>query len=170
MEKPTFASPLRHKIKMKVKILQFDSYIATIKNSVGSKTFNSLWADVDGKREDILDDGRKSCGCFVSGILLWFGLAKERHATALGTVRDMKESGWHEIQEQKIGAVLQWEKMEGSGEINEHIGFYMGDKTAISTSKEERSPIEHHWTYGEENGKPKRKIIAIYWHPKLDTR
>ena len=154
---------------MNIKILLVDSYLAAIKNSVGSKIFNNLWAEVDGERKDILDDGRKSCGYLVSGILLWFGLIRERHATVLGTLKDMLASGWEEISEPKIGSVIIWEKEFSNGEINEHIGFYMGDNMAISASTKNQMPIEHHWTYGEENGEPKRKVIAIYWHPRLNN-
>jgi hypothetical protein len=154
---------------MNIKILLVDSYLAAIKNSLGSKIFNNLWAEVDGVKQDILGDGRKSCGYFTSGILLWFGLIKERHATVSGTLKDMKNFGWEEISEPKIGSVLHWDKELGNGEFNEHIGFYMGENLAISTSAKEHMPVEHHWTYGEELGLPKRKVIAIYWHPRLNN-
>lgn len=153
---------------MQVKFLLFESYVAAIKNSVGSHVFKTLFADVDGKSEDILYDGRRSCGAFISGILVWFGLIKERHATVAGTVKDLKASGWEEIREPRIGAILHWEKELGNGEENEHLGFYIGGDRAVSTSREKRTPIEHHYTYGEDNGKPKRRIIAIYWHQRLN--
>jgi len=155
---------------MDIKIRQFDSYISAIRNSVGSHEFKNLWADVDGKRADILDDGRKSCGYFVSGILLWFGLIERRHATVEGTVHDMEASGWERASELKIGDVIRWEHKEGGGEANEHIGFFIGDNRAISTSATQRVPVEHHVTYGEQtDGSPVRKIIAIYRHPRLNS-
>lgn len=154
---------------MNIQILKKESYLAAIQNSLGSKIFNNLWAEVDGERTDILSDGQKSCGYFVSGILLWFGLIKERHATVHGTLKDMEGFGWEKLTEPQVGSVLHWEKELGNGEVNEHIGFYTGENMAISTSGKERTVIEHHWTYGEENGNPKRKVIAIYWHPRLNN-
>lgn len=154
---------------MNIQILLKETYLSVIKNSVGSKIFNNLWALADGEKTDILNDGRKSCGYFVSGILLWFGLIKERHATVHGTLGDMEKFGWEKISEPEIGAVLHWEKELGNGEFNEHVGFYMGENLAISTSAKDRTVVEHHWTYGEEGGQPKRKVIAIYWHPRLNN-
>ncbi len=130
--------------------------------------FQTAWAEVDGKREDILKNGEKSCAAHVSGILVWFELTKWRHATVSGTVKDMLSSGWYKVSEPKVGAVLHWEKLLGNGEENEHLGFCMGDKTAVSNSRTTRTPIEHHITYGETNGVPKRNIVAIYWHPSLN--
>jgi len=153
---------------MHITLLTRDSYIETIKNSINSSVFKTLWALVDGEKQDVLDAGRKSCGVFTSSILLMFGLIKERHATVSGTIKDMEVSGWFEISEPKIGSVLRWEKKFGNGENNDHIGFYIGDNMAISTNSKERTPIEHHFTYGEEDGKAKRKIVTIYWHKKLD--
>jgi len=153
---------------MRVTLLIKESYLETIRNSINSHMFKTLWANVDGKKEDIIDNGRRSCGVFTSGILIWFGLIHKRHATISGTLKDMKNSGWFEIFKPKIGCMLHWEKQNGNGESNEHIGFYMGDDMAISTSTTERTPIEHHWTYGVENNKPKRKVIKMYWHPKFD--
>lgn len=154
---------------MTIKILEKETYLATIRNSLGSKIFNNLWAEADGEKTDILNDGRKSCGYFVSGILLWFGLIKERHATVQGTIRGMKSAGWEESSNPKLGDILHWEKELGNGEINEHLGFYMGEEKAISTSAKEQTVVEHHWTYGEEAGQPKRRVIAIYSHPRLNN-
>lgn len=153
---------------MKVTILVFESYLATIQNSIGSKMFQNLWTEIDGKREDILRGGQRSCAVFVSGVLLQFGLIKERHAMSASTVRDMLQCGWEEIKEPRKGAVLHWGKRITNGEENEHIGFYMENDIAISHSRDNRTPIEHHWTYGTENGKPNYAPIGIYWHPKFN--
>ena len=152
---------------MGINILTFDSYIATIQNSIGSKSFQTLWAEVHGAQQDILGGGQYSCGVFVSGILIWFDLIQERHATVLGTVRGMKASGWEEIKEPKVGCVLHWERQSQNGSANEHLGFYMGHETAISNSGTDRVPVEHHFTYGATNGIPNRSILAMYWHPSL---
>jgi hypothetical protein len=155
---------------MKVKIILLDSYLETIKKSIGAELFQTLWAEVNGRKRDILQKGEKSCAVFVSGILLWFGLISSRHATVKGTVADMKQAGWKKIAKPKIGSVLHWEAEESNGSVNEHLGFYVGHKQAISTSRTRRVPVLHHWTYGQIKGKPKRKIIAIYWHPKLNRQ
>jgi hypothetical protein len=89
-----------------------------------------------------------------------------------GTLKDMKKSGWKEIpfdfaqgkQKPKLGCVILWENQRG----HEHLGFYIGEESAISHRLEKRMPIEHYWTYGvDKNGNPKRKIISLYWNNKL---
>lgn len=153
---------------MSVKLLIFDSYLAAIRNSLGANIFRNLWAKVDGRKKDILEDGDLSCATFVSAILLWFDLIKERHATVSGTLKDMKRAGWQKIKKPKIGAVLHWEKAFIDNAWNEHIGFYIGTGKAISNNFKKKVPILHHWTYGSKNNKPKRRVLAIYWHPLLN--
>ena len=162
---------------MEVKVLEFENYIEMIKKSVGSDLFQTIWAEVDGVRKDITDagkgSGQLSCASHVSGVLLLFsghGLIKTRHAMTPGLIRDMEASGWHKIDEPKVGAVIHWEKLTRDGTTNEHIGFYIGNDEAVSNSPDERVPRVHHWTFGEEDGKPKRKVEGIYWHPKLDNK
>jgi len=82
---------------MEVNPLFFDSYLSFVEKSVGSKMFQTLWAEVDGKKKDITQRGKLSCATFVSFVLLSFGLIKEKHATVNGTVRDMENSGWRKI-------------------------------------------------------------------------
>jgi hypothetical protein len=145
-------------------ILFFDSYFSAIKNSVGTKMFRNLFLNVNGKKSDVLKNGDLSCAYFVSSILYLFGLIKEKHATVDGTLMDMEKSGWREIKKPEIGSVILWETQKK----HEHLGFYLGEKSAISHRPEKRFPIKHHWTYGtDKNGNPKRKIIAFYWNKKL---
>ncbi len=145
----------------KVVFLFFDTYIEIIKRAIGSRLFQITWALVDGKKQNVLKGGRISCATFVSSILILFGLIKERHATVAGTIKDMGTSGWKIITKPKIGCVLHWEK---NGNGHEHVGFYIGNNKAISTSTEKLVPAKHHWKYGRD----RRKIIGIYWHEKLD--
>ena len=149
--------------KIKVTPLIRESILAFVKNSVGSNMFRNLYAEVNGERKDILEDGRISCAAFVSAILLQFGLIKKGHATVDGTIGDMEDSGWIKIDKPKEGCVLLWEPMEIDGSVNKHIGFYINNDQAISNSFEKRTPQIHHWTYND-----KRKITAMYWHNKLD--
>ncbi|PIT90951.1 hypothetical protein COU17_03295 [Candidatus Kaiserbacteria bacterium CG10_big_fil_rev_8_21_14_0_10_49_17] len=152
-----------------VEIQLFPSYIATIKNSIGSNMFRNLYAKVDGVETDILRDGDRSCALFVSAILHQFKLLQEPHSTVAGLVRDMERSGWEKIKSPKEGAVLVWvEEEQASGERHPHAGFSVGGEEAISNSWQQKQPVVHHETYGEENGEPVRKIETIYWHPKLN--
>jgi len=155
---------------MQVKPLFFDTYITAIENSVGSRSFQTMWAEVDGVTKDIAEQGRKSCALFVSAILVWFGLIKEGHVTVAGLIKDLLFSGWQKIDEPRVGCIIHWEKTLADGEWNEHTGFYMGDEIAISNSRRETVPIKHHWTYGEKDGMPVRKVLAMYWHPKLKRK
>lgn len=157
----------------KVKIILFDSYLQAVKNSIGSNLFRNLFAFVDGQRMDIYKDGGLSCPIFVSSLLYLYKLIFDVHATVDATIKDMEEFGWYKIQDARPGAVLLWEAKETEDSEDDvysshrHLGFYTRDKIAVSNSARTRNPIEHHWTYGEENGSPERKVEAIYWHDKL---
>ncbi|MDO8495537.1 MAG: hypothetical protein Q7S32_03380 [bacterium] len=148
--------------------LFYKNYLNLITNSVGTQMFRNFWAEVEGSTRDVLEDGQLSCASFVSSILVLKGLISGPHAMVVSTIKGMEAAGWVKISELKPGAILLWEKSLIGSHSNNHIGFYIGDEKAVSNSSEERSPIIHHWTYGEENGKPKRKVEAIYWHSKLD--
>lgn len=139
--------------------LYFDTYLAVVRNSVGTNSFKNFYALVFGGRKDILEDGRLSCAYFVSSVLHQFQLMKTPHTGINGTVSDMEESGWIKIAESREGAVILWEEKEdGRRERHKHLGFYMGNDAAISNNEEEGVPVVHHWTYN--NG---RGVEAIYW-------
>lgn len=143
-----------------------ESLLAMINNSIGSNSFRNFYAEVNGEKRDILEDGTKSCAAFASAILLQLELIKNPHATVGGVVRDMEASGWTKIDKPKIGCVLVWEPIEFDEELQidiQHVGFYIGDEQAISNSFEDRSPQIHSWTYDG-----KRKITAMYWHERLN--
>lgn len=146
----------------KVEPLIFDSYIAIVKNSVGTNVFRNFYAKIDGKKKDVLQDGVLSCAFLVSSILLIFDLIKEMHATVGGTVGDMEEMGWVKIKKPRPGAVIVWAKEEFDTGEHSHIGFYLGRGRVVSNNTPTRVPKEHHWTF---NGK--RKVEAVYWHSKL---
>lgn len=143
----------------------YDSYLAVIRNSIGSNSFRNFYAKVDGVKTDIIKNGELSCAFFASSVLIMFQLIKEGlHMTVDGTVRDMKQSGWQTTEEPKIGSVLVWEALDfGRGGIHKHIGFYIGNNQAISTNYKIGQPVVHHWTFDN-----KRKIEMIFWHKKLD--
>ncbi|MDP2638938.1 MAG: hypothetical protein Q8P06_02105 [Candidatus Azambacteria bacterium] len=155
--------------KEKIIPILFDTYLAVIKNSVGSKMFRNFYAKVNGKKTDILQNGELSCARFVSSLLYLFKLIENTHATVDGTVKDLEKSGWQKMTKPRIGSVTVWEKINfGKNNFHKHIGFYIGNNKAISHRREWRHPIIHHWTYGSKNGKPVRKIEAIFWNKKLD--
>lgn len=143
-----------------MKYLKFESYISTIKNSSGAKTFRNAYFEENGKKTDVLKNGKLSCAFFVSSVLKIFGLVSGVHATVKGTIRDMESNGWEKVSKPKPGCVIEWEEKNG----HEHVGFYLGGNKAISNSTEKRVPMIHHWTYGN-----KRKVIAIYWNGKLNN-
>ncbi len=151
-----------------IKPLIFDNYLALIKNSVGSKTWQNFYVKINGKKCDVMRSGDLSCAFFVSSLLALLGLIKRPHATVNSTLSDMENSGWHKIKKPKIGSILLWESQMGAdGESHRHLGFYIGRHKAVSNSSSSRMPLIHHWTFGKRSGKPKRKIEAIFWHPKL---
>lgn len=141
----------------------FDTYLAVIKNSLGSKLFRNFYAKVNGKRADIMRNGELSCAFHVSSILVLFQFVKGVHATVDSTVKDLQRSGWKVIKRPKIGSVLVWEKIDfGNRDIHKHIGFYIGNNKAVSNSFKRGYPVIHSWNFGA-----KRKVDLMFWYPKL---
>ena len=143
--------------------LMKDTYLAVIENSLDSKMFQNFYAEVDGKKQDIMRAGELSCAFFVSSITTLFDLTKKNHGTVKGVEKDLLESGWQEIENPKIGSVIIWDEMDFDGEKHKHIGFYMGNEQAISNSYFKKVPKRHHWTFND-----KIKIIGIFWSNKLN--
>lgn len=151
---------------MQVKRFQpekFDTYLAVIQNSVGSKFFQTYYLEIDGKKVDVMRGGDLSCAFFVSAVLIMFNLSKRIHGTVASIVRDLHTSGWQRIETPKVGCIIVWEsKLGARGETHAHIGFYVGQDKAISNSSKRKYPVKHHHTYGG-----KRKIEAIYWNSRF---
>lgn len=147
-----------------MRLLLKDTYLQMIRNSVGSKLFRNLYAEVKGKEEDILRNGDLSCAFFVAMLLHHFTLINEPHATVAGLVRDLERSGWVKTEKVMPGTVVLWEEaLQKSGERHAHAGFVLDGMTAVSHSDIERTPIEHHLTFGSNgDGSPKRAVVAIY--------
>lgn len=157
-------------MKKKALALRFDlpaTYLAAVEGSVGTRMFRRLYLRRGKRRVDVTDDGRVSCAYFVSGLLKMFGLLAEAHATVDGTLRDMGTSGWKKVREPRPGAILLWEPANHGGTVNRHLGFSVGGGEAVSNSTRYRAVRRHHWTFGESGGVPKRRVEAIYWHPRL---
>ena len=162
------SNPTPSAMAKKVNSLFFETYLAVIKNSVGSSAFRNFYAQVKGKKVDLMRDGELSCAFFVSSILGSFNLMKAIQITVNRAVRDMEESGWKKLGKPKIGSILVWEPIDqGKRDIHRHIGFYIGKDKAVSNSAKKGYPVVHHWTFGKSRGKPKRKAEAIFYHRKL---
>ena len=142
----------------KPKLLLKESYLSMIKNSQGTKIFRDFFGKFGGKKENLTKNGRLSCAFFVSSILHHFNLIKKPHLTVNGTIQDMKKSGWIEIDTPQKGSIILWGKRRG----HYHLGFYLGNKRAISNSRKKRIPTIHHFTFNH-----KREIEKIFWHKIL---
>ena len=149
--------------KQKVQPLLRESYLAVIKNSVGTKMFRNFYIRTDGNKEDITRRGELSCAYFVSSVLIMFGLIEKIHLTVDELIKEMKNCGWKRIKNPRKGSVLVWEAKKFGDEQHKHIGFFIGNTKAISNNYKKRAPTIHHWTF-----KRKRKVEAIFWHKKLE--
>ncbi len=149
-----------------MKLLFFENYLAFIRNSLDTQMFRNLWAEVDGIKKDLTEDGNLSCALFVSSLLGIFKLIKEPHATVDGTLRDLAETGWQEIKEPRVGCILVWAKIDFRENLGEHrhIGFYVGNNRAVSNDSKEGCPREHGYLFDGS-----RQIEKIFWHPKLES-
>lgn len=142
--------------KIKIAPLIKDTYLAVIKNSVDSKSFRNYYAKVNGKRKDIMNKGELSCAFYVSAILKMFNLISQMHGTVDSTIKDMKENKWKETEKPNMGDIIVWEKLDFGKEQHRHIGFYIGNKKAISNNFILRHPLIHSWDFNK-----KRKIELI---------
>jgi hypothetical protein len=147
----------------KIKRMIFDSYLALLKNSNGSKMFKNYYVKINGAKRDVMQNGNLSCAFFVSSVLLIFELIANFHGTVAGLEKDLMRSGWKKIKKLKVGSVLIWEKKKNKkNEEHYHIGFYLGNKKAISNYDLFKKIKIHHYTFNN-----KRKIEKIYWHKNL---
>lgn len=148
--------------KPKVIRRQFGTYLTVIENSVGSFMFKNLWADVDGEKKDVMEDGWLSCAFYVSTILHMFGYIKGIHGTVESAVKDLKGSGWEEVTEPVVGSVIIW-KPGKTTNGHFHIGFYVGDNLAISNDSWKKCPMKGDWKFDG-----KREVEKIFW--KVDIQ
>ena len=144
----------------KVKLLFKNSYLSMVKNSQGTRMFRDFFGKIKNKEENLTKNGRRSCAFFVSLILHHFNLIKFPHLTVRGTIADMKRSGWFKIKKPREGSVILWERKKG----RYHLGFYIGNRKAISHDRRKRTPIIHCFTSPNNE---KRKIEAFFWTQKI---
>jgi len=142
--------------------LYFETYLQVVRNSVGSNIFRNFYVRTNSRGEfDALDDGYNSCAFYVSAVLVIFRKLDGMHGTVASTKKDLLDSGWQEItdlNDLQPGDVLVWEPMQFDDGLKEHIGFYMGDGKAVSTSWTTKTPVEHDKNFGAAN----RKITQVF--------
>lgn len=140
-----------------------ETYLAMIENSIDSSMFKTFYAQVNGKKSDIMRNGNLSCALYVSAVLKLFDLIKKVHGTVKGTVHDMEKHGWKKVKLPQKGDVIVWEAMQDEQrETHTHIGFALGNAKAISNSSKSRVPKKHHFTFGTLRGQSRRNITATY--------
>jgi hypothetical protein len=131
--------------------LYFKTYLQMIHNAVGTQMFRNFYVvKVDGTEIDSLDDGDNSCAFFVSSVVTLMKKAAGVHGTIKSTVADLQNAGWHGVAVDRIrpGDVIVWQAKETDDGKHGHIGFYIGNGRAISTSSSQRQVVEHDVTYG----------------------
>ena len=148
-----------------MQLLVKQTLLAQCRGAIGSRQFQELWFDVNGETKNIVEGGSHSCAYFLSSILHNLSLITAVHATVSSTVRDMEQNGWTKIELPEDGAVVLWDVFEG----HQHLGVYVGNEQAISNSSEALTPQQHDWRYRNDEGVEKRKVLAIYTHPKLNA-
>lgn len=147
------------------------SYLEMIRSSVGSHQYRMLFVkDAYGNAVDVIGDGDLACAFYVSSILSLFNLIKGGvHTTVDMTIADLLDSGWYEVPKLHPGSVIVWaKKLCTDGIQHRHIGFYVDRNQGISNDAEQHSPQSHHYTYGDQGGRPTRRIEALYFHPLLE--
>ena len=141
-----------------------DTYLAQINGSVGSNQYRKLFITKPAGVQDVIDDGDLACAYFVSSILTLCNLMNGGvHTTVTATVADLDSSGWKQSKKLEVGSVVVWKpKLCEDGLLHRHIGFYIGNKMAVSNVAKLRTPAVHHVTY-----EGSRQLEAIYFHHKL---
>ena len=124
--------------------LVFKTYLQMLRNAPGTELFRNLYVrGKNGAETDVMKDGAYSCAFFVSAVLTLFGQNSGIHGTIQSTLADLAEHGWQEADSPEPGDVLVWEPWEFDGQQHEHIGFYLGDGQAASTSYKTKTVVSH---------------------------
>lgn len=139
----------------------FDTYLSVIEGSVGANMFRHFWADFDGELRDTMQDGWTSSAFFVSSILMMFSTITSLSSTVKSLEEKLVENNWKQVKTPEAGDILIWEESKPTPKdlAMAHVGFYIGEKRAISASWRAKTPIEHDWLFRESK---ERKIVSIY--------
>lgn len=155
-----------------IKFMLFQTYLERIKKSVGTTMFQNTFFEEDGKAIDVTQNGELCCAIYVSSILKKYDLVGELHINVKSTLEDTLRSGWFEIDGPRPGAVIYWEVQQKKSGPHAHMGFCLDEKNAVS-HLDSSSPYQYPGCpnihpLDSTDGKTKRKIEKILWHPKLD--
>jgi hypothetical protein len=126
---------------------EFESFLAVVRNSVGSHMFRNFFVRREGELFDALHDGERSCAFYVSSILTIFKKIGSFHNTVRSTVQDLARSGWVQVEDLDslaAGDVLVWGAELIGESWHSHVGFYLTEGTAVSISAETGTPVRHH--------------------------
>lgn len=142
------------------------NFLTVIRNSEGTEMFRNYF-NLKGK--DILSNGDLSCAFFVSTVLLMFGFLDKFYFRVVDVVDEMEKNGWQKVTRLRKGCIVVWNPVVQNGRGHFHIGFYLGNRIAISNRSSIGKPGKHPVVYsGLDKQKTKKVTIrAIYWHPKL---
>jgi hypothetical protein len=144
--------------------LYFKSYLAAIRNSLGSNLFRNFYVHNDLKGDfDATSDGQNSCAFFVSGLLVMFGQLEDLHGTVDGTIQDLVHSGWKEVSNAKAGDIVVWEGLKYDDGVHKHIGFSLGNGRAVSMSWTEKCPNEHDEYFNQADRKIDHIFRTTHW-------
>lgn len=138
--------------EQKPKRLYFKTYLQLIhNNSIGTAMFRNFYIETSEGTMDAVSDGANSCAFYVSSVLVILKQLTGVHGTIKSTVADLEENNWQKVDEPDLqpGDVIIWRAMEFEDGIYEHIGFYVGDSKAVSTSQQEKRVVEHDLHFGD---------------------
>lgn len=142
------------------------TYLSMIENAPGTNMFRHFYLRrPDGSEFDAIGDGENACAFFVSSVLTIVGRIQGVHGTVDSTIRDLQESGWVQASVPQPGDVISWEPHQSPDGLHGHIGFYLGDNEAVSTSTSQKAVARHDLHYGPQQ----RRVIAIYRYSGWDA-
>lgn len=123
-----------------IRILKKENFIAMIAGSIGSRAYCNVLGEIGGETKNLTEEGKLSCAYFVSCLLKIFDLIDCLHLTVDGIVDEM-EARWKEVDSSDISAgdIIVWEELES----HRHIGFYLENGQAVSTSVKKRQVVIH---------------------------
>lgn len=149
----------------------YESYLEMIKNSVGSKMFQSVFVQDGNRVIDVTDKGDLACANYVSSVLSHFRLiACPFYTTVDKTLEDMILSGWVRCDTAVAGAVVVWKgKTCSDGLSHKHIGFCLDETQAVSNCPVERSPRKH-GIHCLLDGKRERAVEAFFVYLEFKNR
>jgi len=120
----------------------------------------------DGQEFDATSDGNNSCAFYVSSVLTLFRKQNGIHGTVASVIKDLQRSAWLAVPEAEMqaGDVIIWEAIQFEDGPFMHIGFYVGDGRAVSTSAAKKKVVEHDVHFG----KTARQISQVFRQPSWE--